>query len=357
MKIVVLGGSFNPPTVAHYKLMQTAVDAIGADKGIFVPTANKYVLRKLKKQDRAGDTLSNEIRIKMLESFCSMDSRFEVSTYQTDMEEDTGKIGRDYYVLEFLQKKYPEAEIYFLVGSDKLFIIPHWHRATAFVERFRILVALRGEDNLEKIKEERPFIAEHWDSFEVFPMPEEIKEISSSAFREKLHNGDKSAKELVTDEVWNILNENGRIPWNAITDFHAEGYEFLSNFYTAPVTYQGLTFQNNEAAFQAQKTLDESEKLQFTEYGPGKSKGIGRQVALRPDWEEVKNGIMYEIVLAKFTQNLELADKLLATGDKVLVEGNRWNDTHWGVNIQTGQGKNHLGKILMRVRTELSKRK
>lgn len=95
MKIVVLGGSFNPPTTAHYKLMQTALDAIGADKGIFVPTANQYVLRKLKRQGCAGDTLSNEARVQMLESFCGLDNRFEVSTYQIDKEEETGEIGRD----------------------------------------------------------------------------------------------------------------------------------------------------------------------------------------------------------------------------------------------------------------------
>ena len=86
---------------------------------------------------------------------------------------------------------------------------------------------------------------------------------------------------------------------------------------------------------------------------PGKAKGVGRRVALRPDWEEVKAEIMYEIVLSKFTQHPELAEKLLETGDKTLVEGNSWNDTCWGVNLQTGQGENRLGVILMRVREKL----
>ena len=74
---------------------------------------------------------------------------------------------------------------------------------------------------------------------------------------------------------------------------------------------------------------------------------------LRPDWEKVKNGIMEEIVCAKFTQHTDLAEKLLATGDRVLVEGNHWGDTFWGVDTRTGQGENHLGKILMKVREEL----
>ena len=79
----------------------------------------------------------------------------------------------------------------------------------------------------------------------------------------------------------------------------------------------------------------------------------GRLVPLRPDWEAVKVGIMEEIVRAKFIQHPELAARLLATGDKVLVEGNHWGDTFWGVDTRTGQGHNHLGRILMKVREEL----
>ena len=147
--------------------------------------------------------------------------------------------------------------------------------------------------------------------------------------------------------------QKSKLPWNSISDFHQEEYRFLSNFYEAVVTYGGLTYQNNEAAFQAQKCLTEEEKVRFTEFGPGKSKGVGRQVKLRPDWEDVKTGIMEEIVRAKFTQHPELAARLLATGEKTLVEGNTWGDTCWGVDQRTGQGENRLGLILMKIREEL----
>ena len=129
-------------------------------------------------------------------------------------------------------------------------------------------------------------------------------------------------------------------------------YEFLSNYYIAPVTYNGLTFQSNEAAFQAQKTLNEGQRRKFTRMAPNKAKAKGRNVILRSDWEQVKNKIMYEVCYAKFTQNPELKEKLLATRDEELVEGNTWHDTYWGVCNR--RGKNKLGKILMRVREELS---
>ena len=91
-----------------------------------------------------------------------------------------------------------------------------------------------------------------------------------------------------------------------IIDSFRGKYFFLSNFFPAPVTYQGLTYQNNEAAFQAQKTLSQEQKIVFTSLAPSDAKRRGRHVRLRQDWESVKDGIMEEIVRAKFTQNPKL---------------------------------------------------
>ena len=48
-RIAVMGGSFNPPTVAHLRLMQAAMNAIDACAGIFVPTGYEYVAEKMRK--------------------------------------------------------------------------------------------------------------------------------------------------------------------------------------------------------------------------------------------------------------------------------------------------------------------
>ena len=348
-RIVVMGGSFNPPTQAHLKLMLAAVDALGASRGIFVPTAYDYVARKMKRQKCLQDTLPEALRLEMLESFCEKDERLSVSNIQMMNVTD----GSDYEMLRALQTDYPDSELYLAVGSDKLLILSRWRKIDELLSQFRILVAKRGEDDLERIKEIRPYLAAHWDRFTVFDVPEGISEISSSEFRERLRNNDESAADLVTPEIWELLRVNGKIPWKSISNFHIEEYRFLSNFYEAPVEYNGLVFGNNEAAFQAQKCMTDEEKVKFTELTAGKSKYVGRRVDLRPDWETVKFGIMEEIVRAKFTRNPELAEMLLATGDKILVEGNTWGDTCWGVNCKTGQGENHLGKILMKVRDEL----
>ena len=348
-RIAVMGGSFNPPTVAHFRLMQAAMDAVDACAGVFVPTSHEYVERKLRKQHCPQDVMSENLRVEMLESFRELDGRILVSRLQMAR----GGIGFDYDMLTVLQREYPDSELYFIVGSDKLYPLPRWYRVGDLLAQFRILVARRSGDDLEHIKAVRPYLAEHWDAFTVFEAPEEIADVSSSLFRDRLRQGDGSARELVTDAVWRLIQNTGKDPRTSITDFHDPAYAFLSNFHEAPVTYRGLTFGSAEAAFQAQKCMTEEERLPFTEARPGKSKGMGRRVRLRPDWEQVKTGLMEEIVRAKFTQNEELKQKLLATGEKRLVEGNTWGDTFWGVDLRSGRGENRLGEILMRVRAEL----
>lgn len=105
----------------------------------------------------------------------------------------------------------------------------------------------------------------------------------------------------------------------AITRFRDE-YFFLSNFYPHELKFHGMTFLNSEAAFQAMKTQDIAEQLQFTLQTPQEAKRLGRRINLRPDWEQVKDGVMEAVLRAKFS-DLELRNRLLATGDVELVEG------------------------------------
>ena len=133
-------------------------------------------------------------------------------------------------------------------------------------------------------------------------------------------------------------------------DSFREAYEFLSNFYPALVRFDGITYFNSEAAYQAQKCSDPGDRTQFARLSGDEAKRLGNAVPVRSDWEKVKLPIMEKIVRAKFTQNRYLADYLLETGDQEIKEGNRWGDVFWGVDLKTGVGENHLGKILMALR-------
>lgn len=137
---------------------------------------------------------------------------------------------------------------------------------------------------------------------------------------------------------------------NVIDNFTGD-YAYLSNFYPCPVTYDGITYANAEAAFQAQKCINTKDRTAFAHLAPGKAKTLGRRIPLRPDWEDVKLDVMLGVVRAKFIPSKSLSAALIATGNARLIEGNTWNDTFWGVC--RGRGRNELGKILMKVREQL----
>ena len=137
-----------------------------------------------------------------------------------------------------------------------------------------------------------------------------------------------------------------------IDSFRGE-HDYLSNFYSCPVEYDGLTYQNTEAAFQAANCVDRNEREKFVSLSPGQAKKLGRKVDLREDWETVKIDVMRDVLKSKFSLNFELREKLIATNDVELIEGNHWNDRFWGVC--RGKGQNHLGNLLMELREILKK--
>ena len=130
-------------------------------------------------------------------------------------------------------------------------------------------------------------------------------------------------------------------------------YAFLSNMYAVSFVWDGRTYGSSEAAFQSAKSLDPAVRDTFSSMAGVTAKREGKKVLLRGDWDGVKDEIMEDILRAKFSQNPDLLKMLVDTGDMELVEGNRWHDKYWGVDLFTGEGENHLGNILMKIRSEL----
>lgn len=137
-----------------------------------------------------------------------------------------------------------------------------------------------------------------------------------------------------------------------ITQFRGE-YFFLSSFYICRINYKGIIYNTAEAAFQSMKSKDIGERKEFVYLTPKEVKIKGNKVSLREDWEDIKEAVMYNICLCKFSQNDDLAKRLMETGDAYLEQESSWNDKEWGT--VDGVGENKLGKILMKVREEIKK--
>ena len=143
-----------------------------------------------------------------------------------------------------------------------------------------------------------------------------------------------------------------------------DDYEFLSNFFDEDASVTDDTFDliysSNEHAYQAAKTLDYAIRKEISKLRtPNEAKKYGNNKAkmkLRPDWEEVKYQIMYDLCYQKFSTHKKLKKLLLETGDSILVEGNWWHDVCYGVctcKVHRGTGENWLGRILMMVRDRI----
>lgn len=169
------------------------------------------------------------------------------------------------------------------------------------------------------------------------------------------------------EDAWEMSNQDGRggEGTSAALDNAAKPrpvnqfiglYGWLSNFYPCDVVMdvagKTRTFTSAEHAYQAAKakTIEDFEKVSKAKTA-GEAKRLGKSVQLRDDWESVKLTVMEQVLRAKFSDEV-LRRRLLSTGQQELIEGNTWGDVFWGVNLETGEGENHLGRLLMKVREE-----
>lgn len=130
-------------------------------------------------------------------------------------------------------------------------------------------------------------------------------------------------------------------------------YRWLSNYFPCRVEWEGRVYGSSEAAYHSGK-YPTADRDVFTRLGPDPARKLSRTKPYdTAAWELRKVRTMREVVWAKFSQNPELAIKLLATGDRYLEETNWWGDKIWGVH--RGEGQNLLGQILMETRARLKK--
>lgn len=148
--------------------------------------------------------------------------------------------------------------------------------------------------------------------------------------------------------------------------FYEQDFYVLSNFSAFTLQWRGKRFDTSEAAYHFEK---------FQAYhGPRPENATSIQEAIlkapsaheayviatlykeyrRPDWDDVKVGIMDQILRAKYSQHGYVRRKLMATGFRELVEDS-WRDDFWGWG-ENKDGQNMLGKLWMQIRAEEQKR-
>jgi len=138
-----------------------------------------------------------------------------------------------------------------------------------------------------------------------------------------------------------------------IAEFQDE-FRWLSNFASVDIELDGIVYPSVEHAYMSAKSDDPAWKKLCANpnNSAGAVKRASRSIVLEDYWDSIKLRVMWECAKLKFSQE-PFRTKLLLTGNQHIQEGNNWNDKFWGVCLKTGVGENHLGKMIMEVRTAL----
>ena len=193
--IAIFGGSFNPPLNSHLELAkQIIINLDYVEKVIFVPVSTKY--------NRKNNLVDDNHRYNMLELMCNGEEKLEVSDIELTY-------GRQLYTIEtlgILKNKYPEYDIYFIMGTDNLKDLHTWMKPEEILKNYKIIVLERNEDNIEKIIEEDKLLR---DNKKALIIAKKIKpiELSSTMIREKIKMGE-NVERFFKKEVLEYINKN-----------------------------------------------------------------------------------------------------------------------------------------------------
>ena len=134
----------------------------------------------------------------------------------------------------------------------------------------------------------------------------------------------------------------------------SETHREFSNFAPFGIDLDGAWWPTVENYYQAQKFTDADLRQSIRQAERpiiAKTLADENKAAIRPDWDAVKDDVMYRAVRRKFELHPALKALLLATGAEDIAEANP-ADSYWGVGGD-GTGLNKLGKIMTRIREEL----
>ncbi len=193
-KIGLFGGTFDPVHKGHINMMVSAYREFELDKLIIIPTGHPY------QKERKGRLITAaEHRIKMLEAaVAELDLNLEIST----IESSSTKPNYTVNTIDFFQKEYPGAKLYWICGSDILFGIDTWKNPAKLLQKIAFIVIVRGNDTLSEAEAKKRFLEEKYGA-EIYFSQYHGEDISSTMIRnatdQDLSQVPESVKQYILD--------------------------------------------------------------------------------------------------------------------------------------------------------------
>ncbi len=195
-RIGIMGGTFNPIHNGHLLLAETAREYLKLDRVLFMPSGNPYM-------KNVSSILNGELRAEMIQLAIQENPFFAISKMELEREGPT----YTWETLYELRKNNPEDRFFFLMGADSLFMVESWKRPEYILKNCIIVVAVRGSNTPEQIKEMINWLTHKYQA-DIRILPSGNIDISSSDIRAKLKNGN-SVRYMLPDRVLTYINEKG----------------------------------------------------------------------------------------------------------------------------------------------------
>ena len=193
-RIVIFGGTFNPPTRAHLDIATEALYYLDAEKVLFVPVSDLY---------KKDDVEISYHRVNMLNLAIGNFRRLEIDFTEVD----SVKLTYTYETVEKIKSQYQDKELFLLIGADNLEDFKNWKNQRSIMENCSLLVVNRNNSSIDEIIESNEILTEFKDKIIEAPI-EEIG-ISSTEVRNRIASGELEGLEnLVDKEVIEYIVEN-----------------------------------------------------------------------------------------------------------------------------------------------------
>lgn len=196
-KVLVFGGAFNPPTIAHLEAARTAMRSCGREGVVFVPSQSVYI----EKEQQKDFAFSNEDRLALLEACTASHSWMKVCPYELLQKTQP----RTYQTLCYLRDAGFSPSL--LIGSDKLPELEHgWKFIPQIAEEFGIVCMDRGNGDTEAYLQGDEFLSSLGQGLVLVQMPGKLHSISSTQVRQALCQGDwQKVSRMVPPETMELL--------------------------------------------------------------------------------------------------------------------------------------------------------
>lgn len=183
MKIGIYGGTFNPPHLGHLAAARAAAAVLKLDKLIFVPAGIPP------HKAMPADAPSDRQRLEMV-TIAADQLRMPELTYVWD--EELNRPGKSYTsdTLEEAKKKWPDAELWLLMGTDMFLSLQTWHEPETVMSLAGICAFGRTEADSEELFEpQRKYLSETYGAKIVTVSIPDLVDISSTEIRQVLAAG------------------------------------------------------------------------------------------------------------------------------------------------------------------------